>query len=503
MKGAVTFHVLRLVARLLVFLLVATGVAWFFLIKQVGSSSFSNEVSSVLKEKLRVEEIQLQGLTRDHGEFYVSRMAMSGGEETFFTVMEARNLKCQMGLLDGFRKEWSPGIISISRLDIGLRAGADSPEAAKSMADVLFQASGKMKLSTISVNDASLRWGYSERTRGSILGSKMQAQKTADGWKLKFRGGNFTQNWLKRLEIVELDVAVSKQGVVFEKALFKKNTGFVTLTDIRVKAGERPEVSGMMNLRKIDISSLVPPAVRNFVEGTVSGEFKVFGSTNSTEGVGFEGEVILAGEDMVVVRDKVHLLRALSVADAFNNYGRVDFREGSFRMRTHGGKLQLTDVQIRAGDLFSIKGEMSARLPTADEVIEFNSAAALDGSEGILNDDEIDITLERAAKGTAAGEVGFRKEGDESLFDRLGLSLESLRLEQNAAERLAQACRYEGLFTITLPKDIFARSPKLSEMYPSNGANGRVVMDVPINGVIYDITQEQANEIYEKGAPSP
>jgi hypothetical protein len=501
MKGAVTFHVLRLVARLLIFLLVATGVVWFFLIKQVGSSSFSNQVSSVIKGKLRAEEIQLQGLTRDHGEFYVSRLAMSGGEETFFTVMEARNVKCQMGLLDGFRKEWNPGIITISKLDIGLRAGADSPEAAKSMADVLFQAAGKMKLNTISVNDASLRWGYSERTRGSILGSKMQAQKTADGWKLKFKGGNFTQNWLKRLEIVELDVAIGRQGVVFEKALFKKNLGFVTLINTKVKAGERPEISGTMNVRKIDVSSLVPPGLRSFVEGTVSGEFKVFGSTNSTEGVGFEGEVILAGEDMVVLRDKVHLLRALSVADAFNNYGRLDFREGSFRMKTHGGRLELKDVQMRAGDLFTMKGEMTARLPTADEVIEFNNAAAADGNEGILNDDEMDITLERAAKSAVAGEVGFRKAEDESLFDRLGLSLDNLRLEQQAAERLAQAYRYEGLFTITLPPDIFARAPKLSEIYPSNGANGRVVMDVPIHGVIYEITQEQANEIYEKGAP--
>ncbi|QTN31279.1 hypothetical protein HZ994_02695 [Akkermansiaceae bacterium] len=498
-KGALGYHLFRLFARLLVFTAVAAAGTWVFLVKQSGSASYSDQVKETLVEKLRAEEIQLQGLSRQQGEFYVSRLAMSGGDETFFTVMEARNLKCQMGLLDGFRKQWDPGPLTISRLDMGLRAGADSAKAAASLGDVLFQDLGKMKLDAIVVNDTSLRWGYSERTRGSILGSKMRAQKLADGWRLRFRGGTFTQNWLKRLEIVELDVVFRRQGIVFEKAVLRKNQGYVTFTDLKVTAGERPEVTGNMNLRKIDVAALVPIGVRNFLEGTVSGQFKVFGSTNSADGVGFEGEVMLAGDDVIFLRDRIHLLRALSVVDAFNNYRRVDFRDGSFRMKTHGGRMELSQVDIRAGDLLQMKGEMVVRLPTAEEALQFNETGIADDDDGILNDDEIDITLERAAM-NAGESVGFRKEGDDTLFERLGLTLENRRLEEKAAERLARSYRYEGMFTISLPRDSFVRAPQLQQMYPGNGANGRVVMDVPIEGVLYDLTLKQANEIYEKGA---
>ena len=499
-KGAVAFHMFRLATRLMVFLLIAAAAGWIFLINQSNSGSHSEEVSAALKESLKAEEIELKGLVREQGEFYIGRLAMSGGEDTFFTVMEASALKCKMRLFDTFKKDWDPGAITISRLDLGLRAGADSSKAAESMADVLFQKSGKMKLSTIVVNDTSLRWGYSERTRGSILGSKMRAMKTPDGWRLRFRGGTFTQNWLKRLEIVELDVVFGREGIVFEKAVFKKDQGYVTLQNMKVKAGERPEVSGTMDLRKIDISSIVPLGVRNFVEGTISGEFKVSGSTNSVGGVGFEGDVVLAGDDLVVLRDRVHLLRALSVVDAFSNYRRLDFREGSFRIKTRAGRMEVTDVKLRAGDLFTMQGDMTVRLPTAEESIGFQNVG--DGEDdAILNDDELDITLKRAAKSSGQSKgVGFAKSRNESLFDRLGLSIENRRLEDKAAERLARTYRYEGLFTVTLPRDAFARAPKLQEMYPGNGANGRVVMDVPLEGVLYDVTLKQANEIYEKGA---
>lgn len=500
MKGAVAFHALRLATRLMVFLLVAAGLTWVFLVVRSGGEAFSREVSESLKGKLRSEEIQVQGLSREQGEFYVSRMAMTGGEDTFFTFLEARNLKCQMGLLDGLRKKWDPGNISIAKLDIGIRAGADSPEAAESMADVLFQANGAMQLRTISVDDASLQWGYSERTRGAIVGSKLRAEKLADGWRLKFRGGTFTQNWLKELEIVELDAVFGRQGVVFEKALFKKGQGFVSLIDLKVKAGERPEVSGAMTLRKVEVSPFLPAGVRDYLEGTISGQFKVFGSTNSTDGVGFEGEVGIAGDDCLVLRDKVRLLRSLDIVDSSHNYSRLDFREGSFLMTTHGGRMELSGVRMSAGEHFVIKGQMTVRLPTADEIVEFNRGAVDSRVPGILSAQDLGITLQRAGESSASGKVGFRKAADESLFARLGLGAESRKLEVNAAARLAEAYRYEGLFTITLPQNVFAKAPRLQEMFPGNGANGSVVMEVPIEGLISEITEKQAKLIDEKSA---
>ena len=494
-RGALTFHLLRLAARALVFLAIIAVGAWVYLIMQGSGDSFRKDVSAAMKGRLRAEEIQIRGLTREQGEFYVSRLAMLGGDDTFFSAFEARNIKCKMGLLDDFKNQWNPGIISISRLDLGLRAGADSAEAAKSIGDVIFHDEGEMKISTIIVNDATLRWGYSERTRGSITGSKMWVQKMADGWKLRFRGGRFTQNWLKRLEIEELDVLVGREEIILEKAVFRKDGGHVTFQDAKIKPGERPDVTGRVNLNNVDVDSLVPVSARNHVEGRLSGELTAFGSTNSVDGVGFEGTISLGGDDLIVLRDRVHLLRALSVVDTFNNYRRIDFSSGSFRMKTHGGRMEIRDLDMSAGELLTMEGNMTVRLPTPEEALTYDDGINVD--EGILSDEELEITLERAARNSRK-KVGFG-EGEGSLFDRLGISIETARLEEKAAERLARSYRYEGMFIVTLPHNAFARSPGLQQSF-SKRADGRVVVPVPLEGVLYDVTLKQATEMYENAA---
>lgn len=504
-QGAFAFHAIRLLARFAVFLLIAAAGVWVYLLKQSDMDSYREGIQSALQDKLGAKEIEMRGLQRRQGQFSISRLAMTGREDTFFSGLEIRNLKCKKALLDSFRKEWDPGMISISTVNLDLRAGSDSPEAAEAIAGVYFQGIGGFKLSSIDVKDMSVRWGFSERTRGSIIGSRMRVERLSDGWKLRFTGGTFTQNWLKRLEIEELDIVFDRKGIVVEKALFRKNDGYVSFPDLKVKAGERPEVSGVMRLRKIDISSLLPVAVRNFVEGTLSAELNVFGSTNSTAGIGFEGDVVLEGEDILTLRDRIHMLRALSVVDAFNSYRRIDFREGTFHMKTHEGKLEITGTNLRAGDLFRMKGDLTVRLPTPEEAIVFSTTSPGTGGPSILNDDELDseldITLERAAGQSAdAKKQGFTKEGEESLFDKLGLSVENRRLQERAAERLSRSLRYEGAFEISLPKASFDKSPNLAAAYPKRDPNGRILMNVPLEGTLYDLTLGQADEIYEKGA---
>ncbi len=504
--GALSFHVLNLAARVGVFLLIVAVGGWVFLIKRTGSEGYREDLTENLKQSLAAEKIELQGFSMRQGEFYISRMALIGGEETFFSGMELRNIKARKDTIDDFRSQWDPGLVEISRADVDLRAGADSEESATAIGDVLLQKSDEVKLDGIKVADMTLRWGYSSRTRGAIDGSKMRAQRVPDGWRVRFTGGTFSQNWLKRLEIVDLIVAFRREGIVFEKAVFKKGRGQVTFQELTIKSGERPEVSGTMNLRDLDLSLVLPAAVRNFVEGNISGDFRVLGSTNSSEGIGFEGKVELGDDELVVVRDRLHLLRALSVVDAFNNYRRLDFREGSFHMKSHGGTLQLSDVDLKAGELVTIKGGMKVRPPTNEETKTFSGFGAKDESAaGILSDEEIEaeaeISLSRAAK-EAGAVTGFEGTVAEnvSLSDQLGVTAESRRLDELAHERMARAMRYDGLFTLALPKEAFSRAPRLAERYPQNEDSGRVNVEVPLSGVLYELTLKQAEEIYDQGA---
>ncbi|MGJ8642017.1 MAG: hypothetical protein ACSHX9_01305 [Luteolibacter sp.] len=488
--------------RISVFVIIAGLALCFFLFKQTGMENYQAKLRASLKEKLGAEEIQVRGFAREQGKLNINRMAMSGGDNTFFTGLELRNLRCRMGLLDSYSKVWDPGQVTISRMDLGLRAGADSEESSKAISKVLFQDTGRLALNSIEVADMSLRWGYSERTRGAIIGSKMIAQRLDTGWRLKFRGGTFTQNWLKRLEIEQMSLIFGEKGIIFEEVILRKGEGYLTLVDGKVAAGQRPEVSGLLKLRKVELAALIPSVLRDYVEGTISGEFRVFGSTNSSDGVGFEGKVELDGEDVVILRDRVPILKALSVVDAFNNYRRVDFLSGSFGVRTHGGKFNISDVIIGSESGVSLKGELSIRYPTPEEAMAMGQINIGGGNygDGILSDDELDestrITLKGAAK-TTRGSTGFNNDEADSLFDRLGLNLENRRLEERATEKLSRSYRYDGDFVLVLPGDVFVRAPELEKKFPA--VNGKIFLDVPVKGFLHELTQQQSDLIYELG----
>ncbi len=68
------------------------------------------------------------------------------------------------------------------------------------------------------------------------------------------------------------------------------------------------------------------------------------------------------------------------------------------------------------------------------------------------------------------------------------------------AEAEALRARYEGMVEISLPKEAFEKAPGLASVYPKRDAAGRILMKVPLAGTLFDLTLNQAEEVYEKGA---
>ena len=416
-----------------------------------------------------------------------------------------------MGLLDGLVGRWDTGIVSIARMEIDLRAGANNAEAANKIAEAVFRKSDRVEVNSFDVANVSMRWGYSDRTQGSIESSALKMQRTGTGWRLHFKGGTFRQNWLRDLEIVNLVVLAEKGGLVFERAELKSGEGTVEFPGLRVVSGERPEVEGIVKIRKLALEGIIPPALRSFVEGSISGDFKVFGSTNSSDGIGFEGQVVMDGSDVISLRERFHLLKALSVIDYSRNYHRVDFREGSFQIRTQRGGMLVSGIDLKAEDLFTMEGEFNVRLPTQEEIdAALEKGAGPEGSSLFSAEDELsgvrqlpagdsDFTLRRAAQEARRIKEGTQSLDSLSLFDRLGLSLEMRRLQSEASERMSRMLRYEGVLRITLPSDAFERAPRLQALYPPDPVSGRIPIRVPLEGNLYELTLRQAEDHLSAG----
>ncbi len=511
MRGRAMFHLLRLGFRVVIFLLIVAVVTWVYLLKRTDSEGFVDGMRQELKAGLSASDMEIRGFSRVQGQLEISRLAAEGGSETFFSSLEARLIRCNMGLLDGLTGVWNPGTIAISKLDLDLRAGTDDSESARKLGEVLFRKSGKVLTDSFQVADASLRWGYSERNQGAIESSVMKMQRIDTGWRVSFKGGTFRQNWLRGLRIEEIVAICQPDGIVFESAKLRGGEGVVDFSGLRVAGGERPEVSGVAKIRKLSLERILPTAARSFLEGSISGDFRVFGSTNSSDGIGFDGQVVMDGEDLISLRERIHILKALSVVDYSRNYHRIDFREGSFQMKTLRGGLELTDVKLKAEDLFALEGNLTVRLPTQEEIqTALAKGSGLQGSPIFAGEDTFDVNREPSKSKSdfslkrAALEAKRLKEGEQSvdslnLFDRLGVSLEMRQLQSQASERMSRMLQYEGVFLVSLPQDAFERAGHLQKLYPVDPATNRVPIRVPINGHLYELTLKQAEDVYQQG----
>ena len=510
MQGRLVFHLMSIGFRFLIFLLIVSIFVWIYLERRTGTAHFLEGFKESLTKGISASELEMRGLQRLQGQMELSRVAAEGGNDTFFSALEARSVRCKMGLTDGLIGVWRPGVIAVAKLDLDLRAGADDAESAAGMAQVFFSDPEKVEIRSFDIAEANIRWGYSERTRGSIESTKIKMQRVENSWRLIFKGGYLSQNWLNRVEVVEMVVLCKPEEIIFEKADLKQGQGTIDLAGLRIKTGERPEVDGIAKIRNIPIENLTPHSTHSHLDGTISGDFRVFGSTNSTDGIGFEGLVLLDGKDTVSLRDRIHLLKALSVVDYSRNYHRVDFREGSFQLRVVGGGLELSEVNLKAEDLFTLEGDMRVRLPTQMEIdaaiakgARVDEDASVDAeddgfvSRALAQNDGEDITLKRAAMQSEQDGNGNTPDDGFSLFDRLKANFELRRLQQQASERMSRMLRYEGSFRITIPSDSFEGSRRLQSEFPVDASTGRVPIIVPIDGDLYEITLKQSESIYE------
>jgi len=511
MRGQAMFHLVRMLSRVTIFLALLVGFSWVYLLKRTESASFYQGIHHNIKEGLAGSDLAIRGLSYSQGQLEISRLAAEGQDGTFFRSLQAVSLRCKMRLTDGLIWVWDLGIISIAKIDLDLRAGADDDESAAKMSKLLFERSKKVKIEAFEVGHASIRWGYSDRTQGAIESSAMRAQRTANGWRLSFKGGTFSQNWLGNLEIVNLIVECDPQGITFEKAEFKQGKGTVDFTGLKVIGGSRPQVKGDLTLHQVKLDHVLPTALAEFVEGSISGEFVVSGSTNSSDGVCFDGQVVMDGDDVLTLRERLPMLTALSVMDYSRNYHRIDFNEGSFRVRTGGGGMKLSEVNLSAGDLFTLKGEVKVRLPTQEEIQQaVSDGVNKRGALGEMYGEEVDFDQDMLKSGVdfslkrAAIEVKREREGldnpeNYTLFERLNLNSEMRQLEVAASDRLSRMLRYEGTFDITIPGDAFERAGELQNVYPMDPNTKRVSIFVPIEGHLYQLTEKQAQEIYREG----
>lgn len=500
-------HLMRLGFKLLVALLVAAGGFGIYLVKRVQYPAFQQSLNTGLASGLGASEAKVLDFSRTQGNVQIRRIGAEGGKDSFFRNLDAGNVRLKMGLLDGLAVPWDAGTLQAKWMEIDLKAGADSAEQAKALGESFFREWKGFRFSSIEVDETTLRWGFSPRTQGRIEESYMVATRVSGGWRLVFKGGTLSQNWLKKLQIVEMVVECDSLGMKILKGQFKCGGGEVEFRDVAVTAGEKPVVSGTVAVSKVELGSFIPDSAKPFAEGVISGNFALSGSTNSVDGLQLEGDVTLGGGNYIAVREKLHLFSQLSLLDIDNSYHRVPFDRGSFHLKTGGGSMELSRVDIKAGELMTAQGKILMRFPPDSEVVGPDGTSQFPpvfnpGLDPVQGSKEVDLTLEKAAKAEKAeNEAEGAKSKDMAIFERGAQRRVNDLLLQQEMTRRAQSLRCEpgsGL-RITVPGNAFDRSEILRETFPVDPSNGRIAIDVPLQGTLFELTRRQSEELKRLG----
>lgn len=478
----------RVILRVLILGGVCCLLVGIYLVKRVGKSGFKEDVSAAIESSLRGSNVELGTIKKDRDVATISSIEMEGEDEAFFHQLEARQVSFNMKLTDGLLGVWHGGSVFMDRLDLTLKAGARNDQSASQAYGALFDDHPSFFFERIEADETNLKWGYSEKNRGSIEKSQMRANRTGDQWELNFSGGRFNQNWLKNLEIDYLTVICDRQGGVhLKKGRLLSGKGSLTF-GVKVGAGGQPQLDGQLSFESFPLATILPYRYSEWLSGSVSGEGRLSGSTNSQQGVEMDIRLSLKDGDQLVMRDSLPLLSALRVVDLYNSYRKVIFTEGSFHIVTGQGRVEIDEIDLKAGDLMFMGGDVKMRPATHQDIAD---ALKIKDVEIVAN--IIDEAWQNNQGLDSLKEDAVQPDNDTAMSRRGKDVLRTAILSEK------ESGRYEGTIRIGLKGDAFDKSPRLKQTYPKDTPSGRIWIDVPMNGKYETLTLSQAKQLYVLG----
>lgn len=489
----------RVGLRLFIFLVILALIFWFYLVKRVESEGFREGIQASVEKSFHGLDCEVGGIRKERDVISIAALSVKGGEKSFFHSMKARQLRLNMKLTDGIWGQWNGGGININQLDVFVKAGASDDEQAATSYKSLFDKHGDFTYEWIKSDSTNFRWGYSDNNRGSITDSHMSAAREGEAWRMEFTGGTFSQNWLKDLEIIKLIIVCDDKGVHFEEAELSSAGGVISFK-LNMGAGGQPQAAGIVTLKSMPVQSLLPTRYHDLLEGVISGKGTISGSTNSQEGIVMDIDLSLDDGDVMIMRGSLPLVSALSVVDLYNSYRKISFTEGGCHIRTGGDLLQINKINLKAGDLLHLQGNVNVRPPSYAEIASGLNIKDVKIVQDVIEenwklDDELleggdsKTTLADAAKGTGdvvSGSMEPKKE-----------SAEDVRKTSILAEQGVR--RFGGVVRVGLKRDAFDKAPRLKEAYPMDEETGRIWIDAPMAGRFQTLTLELGKRLYELG----
>lgn len=440
------------------------------------SGLFVEKLERSVAESLGAEKIRTAGFSRQGGRGNFLRLNLTGGENSFFEEGTILGLKAEMPFLVGVGSDWAPENVTIESADFSLKAGGRQQEMEQAMAGIM-ESLGDFPLQRIRISELSCEWGYSKLTFGGFYKTRFEAVRDGEGWAISLKGGHFRQNWIGPFAVKEGSLRVGPEGVRVDSLVLAVEDGRLELAGSIGGPLEMPtfDLKGnFSNLPVAEMFDLKGVKKELFIEGTVSGELKITGSTNRK--IETEGRVVLEKGDEVLIRDQWRLLRALSAVARDGTYLRIAFGTGSFDFKSGGARCEITNIDLTADRVGRLTGGFSSRLPSQEEAARYLDIKLTDGfsksltdklSAQKLEDDRLSIRRRVRGEDEEFGidlDLGIEDEAESSLKER-SEELTGFRLQREMS-----LPRFTGSLKLGVPNGILADNAEVLQAYPADEA---------------------------------
>lgn len=498
-------HLSSLTLKLVLFL-IFVGVFGFFVLKRhFNSPEYGEKVAGQVANSLGAGEVEVAGFSRNFGKGDFQFLELKGGEESFFYEAKFEKLRGEFSFLTGVTDSWRPSAISIKKADLKLKAGGSEDDMKLGFSSIIESLKGQ-GISQIKIDDCSFSWGYSKLTFGMVRNSNFRAVLHEGVWEVELSGGSFQQNWLGPLAIKSADLKIGVGGIMVESLRLEADGGAADL---------KGSISGPVNMPTFDLAgsfSSLPieklikingVSTREYMEGRISGGLVIGGSSNRR--VELSGRVKLDENDIVTIRESWSLLRALSVLDNERSYLRIDFNQGGFAFSTGGGGMEVSEIDLNAGNKARLLGGFKTRLPTQAE-----AADALDMK--LTNNFSRDYTDSSAAQELENDRMRIDSRDDELAF---GVDIErsigegeldvpegQLSFKELEALRMRQEMelhRITGDLKLAVPASGFSSNEALLKIYPKDELGWRWI-PIEIRDANFMNIGDKTNELLLKQA---
>ena len=495
-----------LMVRLLIVLAVVAGLGYLLLKRHFSSEGYQEKITELVAESVGAGEIEMKGFSRQQGSGGYRDLEITGGESSFFSNAKFDGLSAPFSFLAGVTEDWTPDTLKIESANVSLKAGGTEEEMSAAFSRVLESLGGK-GLTLIRIEDLSCDWGYSKLTFGRIENTDFRAILENGRWKVTFQGGRFRQNWLAGFTIEEASLFVDENGIEVESLSLLLEAGRLNLSGKVSGPIEMPEFDLKGDFSNLPLEKLIKVDgvdTRDYLEVRISGNLAIRGSTNRR--IKISGEASLQEDDLITIRERWPLLKAISIIDNERSYRRIDFTEGSFGFSSEGGGVEVRDIKLLAKDTARLEGGFSTKLPTQQEAADrlgiiltdkFSDALTDTSAAQKMEDDRFSLT-EAAGGGRRVDDIDLENTltKDLSEADRKQLSakaLEGLRLKEEM-----KIHRINGQLKLAVPKSAFRDNENLSILYPVD-SNGWRWISMELDTIFTEISQVANDRILDQG----